>query len=167
MQMNNQPYQNNPYGGQMPYNQGFSYNPYANMPPRFTPSIQPMQAPQPVQPQPVMQQPVGLAGRFVQSAEQVVANDVPMDGSVAVFPKQDMSEIYAKQWSSDGTIQTVVYRPVATEDTQSKNAAPANIQSYDEIIGKLNELSEKIDQLGKSATGTRSAGKKKEVVEDD
>lgn len=167
MQMNNQSYQNNPYGTQIPYNQGFAYNPYANMPPRFTPSVQPIQAPQPVQPQQIMQPPAGLAGRFVQSAEQVVANDVPMDGSVAVFPKQDMTEIYAKQWSSDGTIQTVVYRPVAADESHSKSASNNSVQNYDDIIGKLNELSEKIDQLGKSATGTRSAGRKKEVAEDD
>lgn len=161
----NQNYPNNPYGAQMPYPQSYGYNPYANMPPRFTPTVQPVQAPQPVQ-QPVMQQPAGLAGRFVQSAEQVVANDVPMDGSVAVFPKQDMSEIYAKQWNSDGTIQTVVYRPVTTE--QPKAADPAQDKaSYDAIMGRLDELSGKIDQIGKSMTGTRSASRKKEVVEDD
>ena len=160
----NQNYQNNPYGVQMPYMTGYGYNTYAQMPPRFAPTVQPVQAPQPVQ-QPVMQQTTGLAGRFVQSAEQVVANDVPMDGSVAVFPKQDMSEIYAKQWNSDGTIQTVVYRPVTTE--QPKVADPSQDKSsYDAILGRLDELSGKIDQIGKSMTGTRVASRKKEVVED-
>lgn len=161
----NQNYPNNPYGAQMPYPQSYGYSPYANMPPRFAPTVQPIQAPQPVQ-QPVMQQPAGLSGRFVQSAEQVVANDVPMDGSVAVFPKQDMSEIYAKQWNSDGTIQTVVYRPVTTE--QPKAADPAQDKfNYDAIMGRLDELSGKIDQIGKSMTGTRTVSRKKEVVEDD
>lgn len=67
----NQNYPNNPYGAQIPYPQSYGYNPYANMPPRFAPTVQPVQAPQPAQ-QPVMQQPSGLAGRFVQSADEIL-----------------------------------------------------------------------------------------------
>ena len=37
-----------------------------------------------------------INGRVVQSADMITANDVPMDGSVAFFPTQDLSEIYAK-----------------------------------------------------------------------
>lgn len=34
-----------------------------------------------------------INGRVVQSADMITANDVPMDGSVAFFPTQDLSEM--------------------------------------------------------------------------
>lgn len=33
-------------------------------------------------------QPIGLNGKMVDTVEQITANDVPMDGSVAIFPKR-------------------------------------------------------------------------------
>ena len=41
----------------------------------------------------------GLSGKVVDAVEQITANDVPMDGSFAIFPKKDMSEIYLKSWT--------------------------------------------------------------------
>lgn len=35
-------------------------------------------------------QPIGLNGKVVDTIEQITANDVPMDGSVAIFPKKDI-----------------------------------------------------------------------------
>ena len=53
---------------------------------------QSLQAQQPQQPQQQFQQmPMGISGRVVPNAEAIAANDVPMDGSVAFFPMQDMS----------------------------------------------------------------------------
>ena len=61
--------------------------------------------------QPMPQQIAGINGRIVQAVENINANEVPMDGSMAFFPKQDMSEIYVKGWNADGTINTIVYKP--------------------------------------------------------
>lgn len=60
--------------------------------------------------QPMPQQIAGINGRIVQAVENINANEVPMDGSMAFFPKQDMSEIYVKGWNADGTIRTIVYK---------------------------------------------------------
>lgn len=70
--------------------------------------------------QPVQQIPQaqGLVGKMVNDVSVVSPNDVPMDGNVAIFPKNDMSEIYCKQWKQDGTIQTVVYKPAMPENSQ-------------------------------------------------
>ena len=54
----------------------------------------------------------GINGKIIAEMSQITANDVPMDGSVAFFPKQDLSEVYAKSWNADGTIRTVTYKPV-------------------------------------------------------
>lgn len=110
---------------------------------------------QPVE-QPQQQMPQGINGKVVQVMENITANDVPMDGSVAFFPKQDMSEIYAKSWNADGTIKTIVYKPYTTpKDNQTVNSM-ANTENTkftlsDEstqlFLNKFEELSEKIGQL--------------------
>lgn len=106
--------------------------------------------------QPMPQQIVGINGRIVQAVENINANEVPMDGSMAFFPKQDMSEIYVKGWNADGTIRTIVYKPyTAPKDNQTvnsmSNAENAKFTLSDEstqlFLNKFEELSEKIGQL--------------------
>lgn len=102
------------------------------------------------------QQIAGVNGRIVQAVENINANEVPMDGSMAFFPKQDMSEIYVKGWNADGTINTIVYKPyTAPKDNQTvnsmSNAENAKFTLSDEstqlFLNKFEELSEKIGQL--------------------
>lgn len=113
---------------------------------------QPMQMNQ----QPIPQQTVGINGRVVQAVENINANEVPMDGSMAFFPKQDLSEIYVKGWNADGTIKTIVYKPyTAPKNNQAvnsmANAENAKFTLSDEstqlFLNKFEELSEKIGQL--------------------
>lgn len=113
---------------------------------------QPMQMNQ----QPMPQQIAGINGRIVQAVENINANEVPMDGSMAFFPKQDMSEIYAKGWNADGTINTIVYKPyTAPEYNQTVNSMvntenakfTLSDESTELFMSKFNELSEKIGQL--------------------
>lgn len=116
------------------------YNPYQRFPQMQMPDIQ---------------QPIGgISGKIVQTFDQITANDVPMNGSVALFPKQDMSEIYAKTWGVDGIIRTIVFKPV-------ENTEPNNLSSKEEklkfdlsdeatdlFLNKFDELSDKIETLG-------------------
>ena len=106
--------------------------------------------------QPMPQQIAGINGRGGQAVENINANEVPMDGSMAFFPKQDMSEIYVKGWNADGTINTIVYKPyTAPKDNQTvnsmANAENAKFTLSDEstqlFLNKFEELSEKIGQL--------------------
>lgn len=129
---------------------------------------------QPVQQQSVpvqTQQTMGIAGRTVQSVEQITANEVPMDGSLAFFPRQDMAEIYAKQWNADGTIKTVIYRPVIDNAVNSQgNNQNQQITIPDEVtkvfMDRFDELSGKIEQLEnsltKSSTNVRKSSTKKD-----
>lgn len=72
------------------------------------------------QPQQFVQQPqqnaVQMYGRIVPAQECIAPNEVPMDGNTAFFPKQDLSEIYAKSWGADGKIYTRLYKPVLNAD---------------------------------------------------
>ena len=106
--------------------------------------------------QAIPQQIAGINGRIVQAVENINANEVPMDGSMAFFPKQDMSEIYVKGWNADGTIRTIVYKPYTDpKDNQTVNSMAntenAKFTLSDEstqlFLNKFEELSEKIGQL--------------------
>ena len=151
MQIN--PYQIPQVNNYMPQYQSYqqAYNPMQN--------IQRFQQPQQEQ----MQQ--GIFGKIVQSQDSIVANDVPMNGSVAFFPKSDLSEIYAKQWSADGTISTMVFKPLQndnpnklSQDTEklkiglSDEATEIFNKHFDTLFSKIEELEKKIDE--KSLTKT-------------
>ena len=99
------------------------------------------------------QQIVGINGRIVQAVETINPNEVPMDGSVAFFPKQDLTEIYAKSWNTDGTIRTLTFKPVLNDKTHILSGDTEKLEfdlsekATEGIMAKLNELSEKIEQL--------------------
>lgn len=147
----NNPYQTPIMNNYVPQYGAYQYNPMANIQ-RYQ---QPDQIQQPQMQQP-MTQPIGINGRVVQAVENINANEVPMDGSMAFFPKQDLSEIYVKGWNADGTIKTIVYKPYTTpQDNQTVNsmgnAENAKFTLSDEstqlFLNKFEELSEKIGQL--------------------
>lgn len=133
-----------------------SQNPYMdrmNFLQNYQQSLQ--QQPMQMNQQPIPQQIVGINGRIVQAVENINANEVPMDGSMAFFPKQDMSEIYVKGWNANGTINTIVYKPYTEPNNQTinsmANAENAKFTLSDEstelFMSKFDELSEKIGQL--------------------
>ena len=151
---------NNPYQAPMmnnPYIQ--SQNPYMdrmNFLQNYQQSLQ-----QPLVPtqmsganqQAMPQQIAGINGRIVQAVETINPNEVPMDGSVAFFPKQDLTEIYAKSWNADGTIRTLTFKPVLNDKTDILSGDTEKLEfdlsekATEGIMAKLNELSEKIEQL--------------------
>lgn len=156
MQMN--PYQMPQVNSYVPQYQQYqqAYNPIQN--------IQRFQQPQ--QPEQIQQ---GIFGKVVQSQDSIVANDVPMNGSVAFFPKSDLSEIYAKQWSADGTISTMVFKPIQnnnpnklSQDTEkmkiglSDEATEIFNKHFDTLFSKMEELEKKIDEKSLTKTNTRT-----------
>jgi hypothetical protein len=147
----NNPYQTPIMNNYLPQYGAYQYNPMANM--------QRFQSQEQIQPQiqqSMPQQIAGINGRIVQAVENINANEVPMDGSMAFFPKQDLSEIYVKGWNANGTINTIVYKPyTAPKDNQTVNSM-ANTEnakftlsdeSTELFLNKFEELSKKIGQL--------------------
>ena len=106
------------------------------------------------------QQNQGIAGKMIADLNQITANDVPMDGSVAFFPKQDLSEVYAKSWNADGTIRTVTYKPVLDGEPKT-SAEPEKLkcdlseESAQNIMNKFDEISDRLGQLEKSLQSQR------------
>ena len=158
------PYQNNMYH-QMPYaQQQYGVNSYI---PYMQPRFQQLEVQVPQQPPQAQQMPGGLNGMVVQTIENVTADCVPMDGSAAFFPKQDLSEIYVKSWCADGTIRTLVFKPVEITGNTNKNDSglPENATAifekrFDELFGKIEQLEQTItNSMAKKPTpSTKKAG---------
>lgn len=168
MQLNSPQYMNSVYNPQGFYPQQYgNYAPYQQIQQqRFQPQEQ----------YPAMQnqQAIGLNGRIVQVVENINANEVPMDGSMAFFPKQDLSEIYVKGWNADGTIKTIVYKPQIDNksvqantplDTEklkidlSEQATAGIMQRFDDLSAKIEQLESKV-ALGTQRKTSQSQSKK-------
>ena len=110
-----------------------------------------------------------INGRVVQSADMITANDVPMDGSVAFFPTQDLSEIYAKSWDANGKIVTRLFKPVSADNTNklsseteklkfdlSENVTEVFEKHFDTLFSKIEELEKKIDEKSLTKNSART-----------
>lgn len=90
--------------------------------------------------QPMMQS-NNIVGKFVQNQEVISANDVPMNGTPAIFPKSDMSEIYVKSWNANGTIDTMTFTRLF--DVQTVNSSSESQKSVNDPFNELREAFEK------------------------
>lgn len=162
------PYFGNPY---LQQNQQRYGNPYQQPVQQMQSQQQPVynqmqQAPQVPQ---QIQQPQ-LIGHVVDGQETIQASDVPMNAPYALFPKNDLSEIYLKSWTANGTIQTIVFKPVQNQQTDnlpstqsemkiglSDDATEAFMKRFDELGRKLDELE---NSMSNSKPKTRSTVKK-------
>ena len=171
MQMN--PYQTYQQAPAMTYSPGFNayqYNPMQNVQQRL-PQEQ-MQPQQVQQPAPMS----GMVGKMVGRIEDIAPQDVPMTGAPAFFPKQDLSEIYVKSWNSNGTLDTVVFKPVHMTDgiNHIDGGKKLEIGLSDDVTGafmkRFDELESKISSIESSLTkntakSTRSSTKKESDAE--
>lgn len=86
--------------------------------------------------------PSAIPGRMVEQPEEIKAQEIPMDGTLALFPRRDLSCIYAYQWVTDH-VESVRYIP----DVQQKPTAPSGPvaaiipdEFRAEIFGRLDKL---------------------------
>ena len=121
------------------------------------------------QPQIPQNQPQSIIGRVVNEFDEITANDVPMNGSAAFFPKADGSELQVRSWAYNGTIQTITYKPIL-EQNQTDGANPQNdfTALNDEINTFKEEILARLDSIEKSvAKPNASKSKKAEVNADE
>ena len=170
MQMN--PYQTYQQAPAMTYSPGFNayqYNPMQNVQQRL-----PQEQMQPQQVQSLFAS--GMVGKMVGRIEDIAPQDVPMTGAPAFFPKQDLSEIYVKAWNSNGTLDTVVFKPVSMQDgiNPMDDNKKLEIGLSDDVTGafmkRFDELERKISSIESSLTkntakSTRSSTKKESDAE--
>lgn len=146
-----QPYQNfysqmSNYGQMMP-------NPYMDRMAQLQQYQQNLQ--QPVVPTQMSgaNQQMNVIGKIVDSIDVVKATDVPMDGNMYYFPKADGTEIFSKQWLSNGQTRILTFRPVLDAETNnvsnveeklkirlSDEATDAFMKRFDDIEKRLDEF---------------------------
>lgn len=94
------------------------------------------------QPQPNLNQPNRpsmIPGRIIQNPQEITPEEVPMNGTVSLFPANDYSYIVAKQWNQNGLIDTVRFvpeKPVVAESAPSAEPDPFK----QEVISRLDKL---------------------------
>ena len=167
------PYQTYQQAPAMTYSPGFNayqYNPMQNVQQRLT--KEQMQPQQVQQPAPMS----GMVGKMVGRIEDIAPQDVPMTGAPACSPKQDLSEIYVKAWNSNGTLDTVVFKPVPMTDGISTMDGDKKLEIWlsDDVtvafMKRFDELESKISSIESSLTkntakSTRSSTKKESDAE--
>lgn len=118
---------NNPYAWNNNYTPGASYAPQTQTGSYMTgnQTLNPYQS---------------IPGRLVNSVDEITPQEVPMDGSVSLFPQNDYSAIYAKTWTKDGTIATVKYVPEPNQAAPQKTALEARLDKIDQRFDKLERM---------------------------
>lgn len=96
-----------------------------------------------------------IVGKTVNDFNEITANDVPMDGRVAFFPKSDMSEIAVKNWESNGTIRTMTFKPIlsAEGNNLSVEGNKTEFGAFGDVLkgiqNDIKVLAEKVDKISK------------------
>lgn len=129
-------------GNYSPFNGGF------NSPQNFTPNYQFPQpslskfGPNPA-PSPLPAFPKPIQGRIVSSYDDILMGDVPQDNSIALFPLEDYSCIYAKQWSKNGQgFDEIRYVPEPMTQQQEESGV-----TLAQIMDKMNNIETMLNQL--------------------
>lgn len=81
-----------------------------------------------------------IPGRTVASSDEITPQEIPMDGSLSLFPKIDQSCVYGKSWNPDGTIKTVKFVPEIEAEPITDLATPDISDVLQEIIQRLNRI---------------------------
>lgn len=110
-------------------------------PSAYIPMPQPYQPYQPpYQPTPTRTMPQ-ISGRVVNSLDDITVQEVPTDGTVALFPAADGKCIYSKRWTPDGNILTMRFVPEASE------AQPKQPSQLDIIDNRISELFDAVERI--------------------
>ena len=81
-----------------------------------------------------------IPGRLVSNLDEITPQEVPMDGSVSLFPQQDYSAIYAKTWTKDGTIATVKFVPEQPQAAPQKSPIEERLDKIDQRFDRLEKM---------------------------
>lgn len=130
------PYYNNPMPSLYQNNIPFPSPYQTNIP---MPQYNPMPNQTPQQPQFI---PVQIHGHTIKDENTEIApNDVPMDGTVSLFPTENYSCIFAKHWNKDGKITTTKFVPVPMDEDYTPTPG-----FEDEMRSRMDELKQLLQQ---------------------
>ena len=111
---------------------------------------------QALNPTPVQNQFPAL-GKIVESMDIVKVTDIPMDGNMYYFPKADGTEIYGKQFGTDGKTRILTFKPLLEDDSNNSSSEDIKTQfgAFGEVLGAIQNdirmLFDKVDKISKPA----------------
>ena len=111
---------------------------------------------QALNPTPVQNQFPAL-GKIVESMDIVKVTDIPMDGNMYYFPKADGTEIYGKQFGTDGKTRILTFKPLLEDDSNNSSSDDIKTQfgAFGEVLGAIQNdirmLFDKVDKISKPA----------------
>lgn len=79
-----------------------------------------------------------LNGKIVDGEEVVKATEVPF-GGYSVFPKADLSEIYIKTWTQEGSTKIIKFKPYVEE--------PKEEITMDTLLERISAIEKKLDEM--------------------
>lgn len=82
-----------------------------------------------------------ISGRVVNSLDDITVQEVPTDGTVALFPSADGTCVYSKRWTPDGNISTMRFVPEVQE------AQPQQPSPFDVINDRISELFDVVERI--------------------
>lgn len=86
-----------------------------------------------------------VRARIVDSENDILAKEIPMDGTFSLFITRDMGRVYAKTWSATGLPQTIEYEPKKAEQNpqQPQQNQDSNILMaiFERIVNLENQIS--------------------------
>lgn len=88
-----------------------------------------------------------LSGRVVNSEDEITPQEIPMDGTLSLFPKADGSCVYGKAWNKDGSIRTIRYIPTQEEVVANQEGA--------DISTVLQDIQKRLDRIEKNTSYRR------------
>ena len=120
---------------------------------------QPYQQPYQKMPTRIMPQ---ISGRVVNSLDDITVQEVPTDGTVALFPSADGKCIYSKRWTPDGNILTMRF---VLEVSEAQPKQPSQLDIIDNRISELFDAVERIeDRLQYDVETKRTATTRRKAV---
>lgn len=81
-----------------------------------------------------------IPGKFINKENDILAMDIPTDGSIAFFIQNDLNKIYARTWGGDGNMRQNVYVKVEEGTQQTQGDSILN-----EILTRLGAIEEKLN----------------------
>lgn len=96
---------------------------------------------------------IPLNGRVVQHPDDILPKEVPMDGTVSLFPLNDYSAIIAKMWTNDGRLIPIKYIPepeVLPQQPNTQNRSSESNASNEQmrlVLEKLDRLDEAMNLM--------------------
>lgn len=105
-------------------------------------------------PQQQINQATMLSGRVVNKEEEIVASEIPMDGSISYFPVNGTNTIIGKKWNANGTIDSFVYMAQIDNEKEKANNLPnEDIKALETAFNEFREdIFNRFDEIKKFVT---------------